>query len=85
MKIGISGSLKALIVAPVVSLLISEGAQACAVCMGSADAELAPAINASMMFLLVAIAAMASGFFIFFIYLARRDGLPASTEQESQG
>jgi|GEM_PF-2345876 len=67
------------------SIWMTEKAAACAVCTGSSDAEIAPAVNASILFLLGAIGAVASLFFGFLIYLARRDGLPASDHQELSG
>ena len=72
---------------PVVAslLVLTEKVNACAVCTGDADAPIAPAINASMMFLLVAIMAVASIFFGFLIFLARRDGLPLNDNLEISG
>ncbi len=68
-----------------ISISMKGNALACAVCTGSADAPIAPAMNASMVFLLAAIAVVGSMFFGFLIYLARRDGLPANVNQELSG
>lgn len=61
----------------VASVFLARSAEACAVCMGSADSDIAPAVIASMMCLLVLIICLACAFIGFSIYLARRDGLPA--------
>ncbi len=58
------------------ALLATQSARACSTCMGSADLPIAPAMNASIMFLLVLLLIMLSFFITFIIYLARRDGLP---------
>lgn len=64
---------------------LAQSASACAVCMGSSDAEIAPAINASIGMLLVFIAVMGAIFFKFLIFLARRDGLPLEPDGNSNG
>jgi len=63
----------------------AQNAVACAVCTGSIEADIAPAMNASMLFLLGAIMAVGSVFFGFLVYLARRDGLPLNDNQEISG
>lgn len=67
----------------VLSLMANQAVLACATCMGRPDEETAPAIRASILFLLAAIAVIGSCFGLFAIYLARRDGLPASSDTES--
>jgi len=71
---------KVLLTAGIMALL-ARSAEACAVCMGTADSNVAPAITASMMLLLVTIVCLASAFIAFTIYLARRDALPAQAQQ----
>lgn len=72
--------MKKVLFSSAVMALLARSAEACAVCMGSADSKMAPAITASMMFLLVTIVCMAAGFIAFTIYLARRDGLPTEAQ-----
>ncbi len=67
-------SLLSLIVGAVV-LFSAESARACSTCMGSADLPIAPAMNASIMFLLGLLIVMLTFFVCFIVYLARRDGL----------
>jgi len=67
----------------VLFLLANQAALACATCMGTPDEETAPAMRASILFLLAAIAATGACFGLFAVYLARRDGIP--TDSKSQG
>jgi len=78
-------NLKKWLVAASAGMLWAHQAGACAVCMGSKDAPIAPAVNASIVVLLVAIAAVGGSFFSFLIYLARRDNLSSSPGQELSG
>ena len=55
---------------------------ACAMCMGAADAPIAPAVNASIFLLLGIVLAVGGCFFKFLLFLARHDGLPVEPHQE---
>lgn len=62
--------------------LVPKSAFACAMCMGSADAPIAPAVNASIFLLLGIVLAVGGCFFKFLLFLARHDGLPVEPHQE---
>ncbi len=77
--------LKTLLPLLAVSAAWTQGAAACAVCTGASDSPIAPAVNASIIFLLGAIGLVASTFVAFLIYLGRRDGLPVDPSGEFSG
>jgi len=63
-------------------VITAPSLHACASCMGAADEHIGPALNASMGVLL-GLTGMALGSIIyFFIYLARRDGLPLTPQEQ---
>ena len=62
-------------------VLLSSPASACTMCMGSADNPIAPAVNASIGFLLGVLIIVGSLFFRFVLFLARQDGRPLNPEE----
>jgi hypothetical protein len=55
---------------------------ACAVCMGDANSQIAPATNGAIFFLLACIGAMLTGVGSFAFYLFRRSRLPHPPHEE---
>lgn len=72
---------KQIIGAALVGLLLSSQGYACTMCMGEADAPIAPAVNASMGLLLGILVVVGSLFFRFLLFLAKQDGVPISSSQ----
>jgi hypothetical protein len=66
----------------VIATLAPKSAFACAMCMGSSDAPIAPAVNASIFLLLGIVLAVGGCFFKFLLFLARQDGIPLEPHQE---
>ena len=62
------------------ALLLPVCVRACANCMGAKDAPIAPAVNASILLLLIVLMTVAGCFLRFLFYLARRDGVGLSSD-----
>jgi hypothetical protein len=62
-------------------VLLTSSSLACTMCMGEADAPIAPAVNASMGLLLGVLVVVASFFVRFIVFLARNDGRDLSTAE----